>query len=817
MLQLEKTKAMRTLRISVFLAAAVVMTAVVLSLAAFSPISATASGDDRALQWDGFWSVQLPIGPDSIYISPAGGGSQGVHIVRIPTEHPFVHLRTALGRERVVGLEPVLAQALRHHRPEDAPDEVVIAAINGDFFGTSTLSGMPVGVHIQGGEIVTDPAERPAFGVGANGRPVIGVPTLLGFVWGPGAKAPAQMSVKEALVAAAAGTDPDATVAIDAVNRNGRVGVTLYTARFGPQTPPVHGTVITVRGVLSPGRPGVMHTGLVADVMTYTVQSPQRVNIPRDGAVFVAAGEQPTMLHQLAIGDWVYFAFEFAPPFAGVTDAVAGWPVLIKDGIPQPLSTSDPLVTGRHPRTAVGFNDEEIFIVAVDGRRPGYAEGMTLFELTNLLLSLGVTDAINLDGGGSTTLVVRRPGNVSPVLANVPSDGTERSVANSLLVIGTAPTMKLSRLHVQPAAPALLRNALMPITVTGLDKYNNPLPVSVEDIHWRWDAFNLDDGRPTSGAGAVWAVPSEGGPTTKIGAQFMFTSTSPGRHKARLTATLGDISGTAEVDVVDEVTALHPNVAHLNVASGDTAVLSVNAYDGDGRQIWLEPHQLEWTIEPQRSSAEGHDGRSPIVAVNSVGHVTGLSAGEATVYARHGPTIAPIRVFVDEPPAVIADLSEVDTIGLWQARGVRAVANLRPATPPEPLRVGRASLHFVYDLSVNSGATAAAYVEAVDPVAISGRPEAIGVWVYATHNGHWLRGNIIDGNGARHVIDFTDVGGLNWAGWRFVTALVPDDVTLPIYLERIYVAEFQRERQGPGELFFDRIVALYNGTEAVSP
>jgi len=61
----------------------------------------------------------------------------------------------------------------------------------------------------------------------------------------------------------------------------------------------------------------------------------------------------------------------------------------------------------RHPRCALGVNDEELFAVCCDGRRTGVDAGLDLAELARLLVSLGATDAINLDGGGSATLVHR--------------------------------------------------------------------------------------------------------------------------------------------------------------------------------------------------------------------------------------------------------------------------------------------------------------------------------------------------------------------------------------------------------------------------
>jgi hypothetical protein len=63
------------------------------------------------------------------------------------------------------------------------------------------------------------------------------------------------------------------------------------------------------------------------------------------------------------------------------------------------------ITVGRHPRCAVGVNDDELVAVCCDGRRSGVDAGLELGELARLLITLGARDAINLDGGGSATLI----------------------------------------------------------------------------------------------------------------------------------------------------------------------------------------------------------------------------------------------------------------------------------------------------------------------------------------------------------------------------------------------------------------------------
>lgn len=98
--------------------------------------------------------------------------------------------------------------------------------------------------------------------------------------------------------------------------------------------------------------------------------------------------------------------------------AVAGFGGLVKEGAVLP-SPSD----ARHPRTAIGVDGSRRYVtlVAVDGRQKGYSEGMSVHELAGLMLELGCSDALNLDGGGSTVMLLRDASG-SAVIVNRPSD-----------------------------------------------------------------------------------------------------------------------------------------------------------------------------------------------------------------------------------------------------------------------------------------------------------------------------------------------------------------------------------------------------------
>jgi exopolysaccharide biosynthesis protein len=83
----------------------------------------------------------------------------------------------------------------------------------------------------------------------------------------------------------------------------------------------------------------------------------------------------------------------------------------------------------RHPRTAIGWNNDHFFLVQVDGRQRHLSVGMTPAELADYMAKLGCEGALNLDGGGSATCWVYGQ------VMNSPSLGQERNMANALVVV----------------------------------------------------------------------------------------------------------------------------------------------------------------------------------------------------------------------------------------------------------------------------------------------------------------------------------------------------------------------------------------------
>lgn len=163
-----------------------------------------------------------------------------------------------------------------------------------------------------------------------------------------------------------------------------------------------------------------------------------KCEVPADGMVFAGTGTGAELLKQVRIHDklepvWDVASIESKRRSHLVEDAVAGVPRLIRNGkldIPwEKEKSSKSFVETRHPRTAVAkLNDGKLLMIVVDGRSES-SGGIGLANLANYLVQLGATDAMNLDGGGSSTMFL------DGQVVNKPSDKEgERKVGDAILV-----------------------------------------------------------------------------------------------------------------------------------------------------------------------------------------------------------------------------------------------------------------------------------------------------------------------------------------------------------------------------------------------
>jgi Phosphodiester glycosidase len=366
----------------------------------------------------------------SMATTAPNGGPIKVNVLRID--------RAALAGRR---LTVVLAhgRTLQRQRTSAmARSARAVVATNGAVWGVPPpVAGDPIGVVISDGRLVSEPLEgRSALlvprdpaappvvrtlqfdgRVDASGRSRIvdGVDRLRGFIpacGGRGGDTPTER--------------PNGTLVCHDASE-----LIAYDRRFGHRTRPARtGVEVTVRhGVAT------------------SVSRGGSTTIPSHGVVLSGSGDAASFLRRVrpreTVGVDLSFAADGQPIVAGdYAAALSGGPRVLRDGQADIQAAAegyeppnDPgwahRIADRNPRTMAGVDDAGRLIMAtVDGRQPGYSVGLSYVEGAALMRALGARDAINLDGGGSATMVVR--GRV----VNSPSDDEgERPVADALAVV----------------------------------------------------------------------------------------------------------------------------------------------------------------------------------------------------------------------------------------------------------------------------------------------------------------------------------------------------------------------------------------------
>jgi hypothetical protein len=151
--------------------------------------------------------------------------------------------------------------------------------------------------------------------------------------------------------------------------------------------------------------------------------------LARSGGIVVStepATKEATQLLALAPG--TVMTLHWTVGWTNVFDVVAGGPRLLEDG--RVVTECGASCGGTHPRTGVGVTDSgEIIFVVIDGRQARWSRGVTLVRFAQIMRGFGAVAALNLDGGGSSTMVVEGE------VVNRPSDGRERNLSNALVVL----------------------------------------------------------------------------------------------------------------------------------------------------------------------------------------------------------------------------------------------------------------------------------------------------------------------------------------------------------------------------------------------
>lgn len=269
----------------------------------------------------------------------------------------------------------------------------------------------------------------------------------------------------------------------------------------------------------------------------------------------------------------------------GVKEAVGGGVVLVENGkIANGLSST--YDTTANPRTAVGIKaDGTVVVYMVDGRQAPYSVGMTTLELAGMMLELDCIDAINLDGGGSSTFATQREGEENNnttaglTIRNRPSDGYERTVSSSLLVVSKASqTGVFDHAVLSPYEEVYTPGSAIQFTATGVDVGGGPAGLPESGMTWSVTE-GTELGTIDAGTGVFTAVANATGAVT-VALSYN-----------------GSVVGTTSVDLQwpDDLGFTNTSVS---LDFGESSDLTFNP-TYQGREVHYKDGDFAWSVDEE--------------------------------------------------------------------------------------------------------------------------------------------------------------------------------------------------------------------------
>lgn len=696
-------------------------------------------------------SIAYPGSLDSIQVGPGvthyhqvvDSGPWNINIIKIDLNNPWLKFQSVKAGNKLLAFEKTSSMAARNNYEEHR----VVAAINGDFYNTST--GEQVGTQVASGQLLKTNDQWLNVGFNINEKPFIGLNNFYGSL-----------------------ITTDSIRSIAGVNRARNTDeLILYNSFMGSST--------TTNQYGIEARIVPIDNWLVNDtircIVDTIVSGVGNMLIGNNKAVLSAHGTAAAFLNNnLLIYDTIKIVLELLPSLPKLEQLIGGNTWLVQNGVPNPDNGD------RHPRTSVGFNQDTttFFLFVVDGRQPGLSIGMSYKELGDYMKTWGVYNGLNLDGGGSSTMVVRGD------IVNSPSDiGGERSVSNSLLLVSTAPTGPLSSIRINPREVFINGGSSINLTAKGFDEYFNPVSILPGSLIWSCD-------------------PSIGSIT----------------QNGVFTAAFDTISGFiyAQVDNIRDSIIVHLTTISQIILSPDPVILqpgqsqqmTATAYDNYNNIIALQQSDFQWSVT------------AGLGTITTGGYFTASNTGSGQIIASNDSVTGTAELTVGSSVTVmIDDFSDLTGYTLTGTRvNLSQCSFLFDSTLfiSEP---GSGKLTY----SLTTGGTSALYLN--KEIQISGTPNKLSIQVYGDGKKHWLRGEFKDNDDEVFLINFTSGDpGIDWTNtWKYIEVNLSDAVpswinpnatlTYPIKWVRTYLAETNDAKKDNGAINLDDFRAHFIATD----
>ena len=662
-------------------------------------------------------------------------GLLNIFILRLPADDPNILLSPA-SSQRAPGLKEPASRLLE--------DTGAIAGINGDFFGLAGQYSMPAGLQINTNGVLSVPHNQnyaarrhTSFMLAADGN------YFMDYV---------NASVRFF-------NNGQENILLGSMNKVADLAwPTVITSDFMADTSSVDARIEgAVKIVVNHG------------IITHISAKGETVAVPPSGYVILMNSALADLaIHYFAPGQRAELVIDANLDIWSLQSAISGGARILEHGR---IVMNRGHITGVHPRTAIGLSADgrEIILMVVDGR--GNSAGVNHEELGLLMLEAGAYNAMHLDGGGSSQMVVSRPGNRALSVVSNPSGGFERRIINALGVYTLAPIGQIHSIVID-VPDTVIRSIANRVTVFGLDEYMRRIDLPQGNIRLEASPGGFVDGE-------AFIAYNSG---------FITLTAHYGFHSAQKTI------------YATELFEIRPNVSEIRTSVGGMTALNFTGVGRNGNVFDINPFSVQLEVFP------------PALGSTMDAVFTAASLGSGWLRASVGQTAAYIPLYATIVSRSIDSLSGDRPISfssypshIWGGAFY---------TPIPGFFMPVATLMYSFN---EADYTQAAYADFQGLVS----QEAMGyrLAVFGDLSGLWLRGRVLDANGREHLIDFARV--IDWEGWRDVEVWLPANIAHPVTLRSIYVAATSTDREISGQIYFSNLRGLYDFTwqhpEVITP
>lgn len=499
----------------------------------------------------------------------------------------------------------------------------------------------------------------------------------------------------------------------------------------------------------------LVENGVVADIRT----NGEPFDIPEDGYVL---SQNNSPLASLTLGTPLELQVTSNVDYKALKFAMGGGSIILKNGVAMQTNIIN---KGRHPRTGIGVTQDgsKIVIITVDGRN-GYA-GLTQKEFGEIFKSFGCYNAMNLDGGGSTTMVKKTKAMDKAEIINKPSGGTPRAVVSGVGVFSSDNPGAVARIELELDTDKAFPGVPVAYSVKAYDASNNPVRVDA----------NAVSASATNGASCM---------------NGSFIGAAEGT--SQVTVSYQGASDTKNIEVFSEPVELRSSTEKINAKPGDKfTIKDIIGLDNQGRSAKIPNSSINFSIWGSVGAMSGN----VFTASNNIGYGY-ITMGYKNTYKNIPVTIG----FISKP---LLDFENLNNIKASSFPADKVSSSLKIS---KVAKQGSGAVELNYDFSKLDDSRAAFISFKKAPV-LEGKPKRLGMWVKGDAKGAMLKATIKDSEGFAEQITFSEK--INFNDYRYLEAEVPDNEAYPYTLLNIYVGSSNNSAMVKSKILVDAIDLLY--------